>query len=381
MFKRKPTIGGSFPAAVDAGSPTLAFVPRWDRRSNNAVGTRWAATGAAAIACALMLTPAPAAAATSTQAPARDAGTLAQKAPAVALTADEVVTRSSGTQSSSRFLRDAQGRTRVESGSTVTINDPTTKSTLRLDLRNQTFTRTANADRAPAADGKARSADASSDKSLTSTSTELGTAMVNGVRAEGRRYTVTTSRPETATVSRQVTVWIATDLELAVKTHVVEPDGSSYTQSYTNIRTGTALAADLFAVPAGFRAAAPRPTGTANGTAGAGTNASCPLNLFPSDPLLLTSIGLFFAVGIVAAETDGAQNCFFAADAGVFQYPMWGYPITPLFLPSDQWFVYDTGLGCLPFYPYVAFGDIAFAAASDSDQTVKDNLVVLTIFP
>ncbi len=352
MFKRKPTIGGSLVAAV---------------------------------VCALVATPGPAAAGPAIEnAPAkRDAGALAQKTPAVALTADEVVTRSSGKQSSSRFFRDGQGRTRLESGSTVTINDPTTKSTLRLDLRNQTFTKTAKADpAAPAVGGPARSADAASDKSLTSTSTELGTAMVNGVRAEGRQYTVTTSRPETGTVNRQVTVWLAPDLELAVKTQVVESDGSSYTQSYTNIRTGAALAADLFAVPAGFRSAVQQPTaGTTNATAGAGTNASCPLNLFPSDPLLLVSVGLFFSAGIVAAETDGSQNCFFVADLGVFEYPLWGYPITPLFLPSDQWFVYDTGGGCLPFYPYVAFGDVVFAATSSSDQTVKDNLVILTIFP
>ena len=82
----------------------------------------------------------------------------------------------------------------------------------------------------------------------------------------------------------------------------------------------------------------------------------------------------------MAAETDGSQNCFFVADLGVFEYPLWGYPLTPRFLPADQWFVFDAG-GCLPYYPYVAFGDVVFAAASDSDQTVKDNLVILTIFP
>jgi hypothetical protein len=342
---------------------------------------RWVATGAAAIACALVATAAPAAAAGTGVAPAaRDAGALAQKVSAVALTADEVVTRSSGQQSTSRFFRDGQGRTRLDSGSTVTINDPATKSTLRLDVASKTYTRTTKAD--PAANaigGPSRSADAATDKSVTSTSIELGTAMVNGVRAEGRRYTVTTTRPETGKVQRQVTVWLAAELELAVKTQVVEPDGSSYTQSYTNIRTGAALATELFAVPQGFQAAAARPM--ANATAGAGTNASCPLNLFPSDPLLLVSVGLFFSAGIVAAETDGSQSCFFVADLGVFEYPLWGYPITPLFLPSDQWFVYDTGGGCLPFYPYVAFGDVVFAATSSSDQTVKDNLVILTIFP
>lgn len=278
----------------------------------------------------------------------------------VPLSADQI-TQSNGTVSTAKLYRDSKGRTRTETGTTATITDATAQTTIRLDLASGTFQQLT---RKPSA----RPATVQRNESLAGPARSLGTATIQGVRAEGRAYTVTTpalgSQPAK---TRDVTIWLATDLQLAVQTRI----GTSYEQSYTNILAGVEPSAELFTIPAGFKQAAPV-------TERAGINAPCPLSNV--DPLILNSYDFFLGAGYVFAVTDPAVGCFFAADAAAFEYPLSGFPTFPLGYPYDEWFTYDNGGGGLPFLPWVAFGDVAWLAFNGSDTTTKDSLIVLTVW-
>lgn len=270
-----------------------------------------------------------------------------------------------------RLYRDSQGRTRTEAGSSVTINDPTARTTVVLDTEARTFRRVTQngSDLGPSA--APRDATIARNQQVASPARSLGEALVGGVRAEGRQYTVTVpAREGLPGRTDEVTLWLSTDVQLAVQTRVVEESGEVYEQAYTNIRTGSEPAAALFEIPAGYReadpAAAPHPA-----------QATCPVSY--TDPVIITSIGSFLGSGFVVAVTDPEAGCIFVADAAIFQLPLDGFPTVPLGLPFDEWFVFDTGLP-VPFLPYTAFGDVGFAAASTGDTTVVDSLVILQIF-
>jgi len=276
------------------------------------------------------------------------------------LSADQI-TRSGATVSTAKLFRDRKGRTRVETGSTVTITDPATQTTVRLDVRNSTFQRMT---RKPSP----RPATVQGNETLAGPALSLGTADIQGVRAQGRAYTVKTpARGAIPAQTRDVTIWLSTDLQLAVQTRV----GNAYEQSYTNIRAGVEPSADLFTVPAGFKEAALAPSR-------AGINESCPVGYV--DPLVLNSYDFFLGAGYVWAVTDPDIGCFFAADGAIFEYPLSGFPTLPLGLPYDEWFVYDNGGGGLPFLPWVAFGDVAWLAFNGSDTTTVDSLIILTVW-
>jgi hypothetical protein len=286
----------------------------------------------------------------------------------VALSADVQITGQSGS-STDHLYRDSHGRTRYESGSTVTINDPATRTTLLLDTSNQTYRRVSH----DPTDASQRAADVVTSGKLASEPRALGTAQVNGVSAEGRAYTVTVPASKVLAASqKEVTLWLSVEVALPVELRIVDSSGLAYAQSYTNIRTGVQPAAHLFTVPAGYREV------DAAGT-GAGINEACPLFNAP-DPLVLNSFGPFLDGGFVDAVTDPQVGCIFAADGAVFEYPLSGFPTVPLGLPFDEWFAFDTGGGGLPFLPWVAFGDIAFLAWNGTDTTTKDSLVVLTVW-
>jgi hypothetical protein len=324
--------------------------------------TTWTGMLAVGLTCLLLSPPAHAA----------DAGQQSGRATAkgtgiVPLSADQQVSRSAANggqqQATSHLYRDSKGRVRVESGSSVTISDPTTGTTIRLDTANRTFQRSTRPQPA------ARPSAASRNQTLASPPRPLGTAQVQGVAAQGRAYTVTTpalkGRPAQ---SREVTIWLSTDVQLPVRTRVVDATGS-YTQAYTNIGAGVEPAAQLFAVPPGYREAAAAPAATLQD--------ACPL--YNTDPVFLESFGPFLGANLVSAVTNPDAGCVFIADGAAFEPPLTGFPTTQLGTPFDQWYVFDDG-GPLPFLPFVAFGDVAFAAANQTDLTVKDSLVVLTIF-
>jgi len=277
-------------------------------------------------------------------------------------------------QETSRYYRDSQGRTREESGSTVTIKDPTTHTTLRLDTQAQTFQRSTAAPAPSQAD--LRQPAAAQSKQITSGRRSLGTAQISGVPAQGQTFTVTSPSIKGGPVHlRNVTTWMSTQVQLTVQTRVTDSTGYEYSQTYTNIRAGTEPAAALFQVPAGYTDAASATTTRS------GVEAACPLFNEP-DPLILNSFDwVFLGAGLVNATTDAQVGCLFVADGAAFEYPLWGGPTVPLGLPFDQWVAFDTGGGGLPFLPWPAAGDIAFLAFNGTDSTTKDSLVILTVWP
>lgn len=340
--------------------------------------TRRIAPFAVALSCLLLSAP--------VQAAARPAAPSADRAPApvvalrqpgtiVPLTADLEISRSTG-KSTTHVYRDSQGRTRQDTGSSVTITDPGTRTTVYLDVADRTFRRVTSNPTAGAPAPGSDMASASGSRPLSSAPRALGTTQMQGVRVEGQAYTVTIPAYKTRpALHKEVTIWLSTDVQLPVQTKVVDSSGQQYTQTYTNIRAGVEPAASLFTVPAGYRPAdAPRAA-----TQATTSDTSCPL-LNEPDPLVLESFGPALGSGVINATTDPQRGCIFFADSWVFEYPLEGFRTVPLGLPFDQWFVYDNG-GLLPFVPYVAFGDIAFLATNfTEDATVKDSFIILTVF-
>jgi len=288
------------------------------------------------------------------------------------LSADQVSSRTVAgktTQTTSHLVRDSHGRTRVESGALVTISDPASRTTIRMNTGTHAFlTSTAQpADRpAPSTAGS---------QTLATPPASLGSARIEGVAAEGRAYTVTVPTKNGKAIQKDVTIWLAAEVQLPVQTRIVDrASGDENTLTYTNIRAGTEPAADLFAVPAGFRQ-----VDSAAALMQPAEATSCPLEHAP-DPLVLNSFDFFLDSGTVNAVTDPQRGCVFVADGAAFEYPLSGFPTVPLGLPFDQWVAYDTGGGGLPFLPWVAFGDVAFVAANTTDATTKDSLVILTVW-
>jgi outer membrane lipoprotein-sorting protein len=299
----------------------------------------------------------------------------AGQAKVVPISADEQITRTdltkAGTQrtiqSASHFYRDSQGRTRVETGSSVTITDPASGTVLLLSPKTQTYQRQAT----PAK--PASGVPGIQSGQVTTQSRDLGKAVVAGVPVEGRGYTVSIPANKIQGArTKDVTIWLSRDLQLPVQTRIVDPAGQDYTTTYSNIRSGVDLAADLFTVPAGYREGSPAPR--------AGTNAVCPLDIY-LDPEVMVSVRPYGGFGAVLAHTDAGNNCLIVDFAGYLEYPIWPFGISNLFLP-DHLIVLGDGdpWGFLPFSPYVAFGDIAWAAASNTDVTVKDALLAMVVF-
>ncbi|HEV8561883.1 MAG TPA: hypothetical protein VGR06_36640 [Actinophytocola sp.] len=302
----------------------------------------------------------------------------------VPLRADLQISRTTATSGGQRqteletqhLYRDSQGRTRTEAGSTVTINDPTSKTTLVLDVATRTFRRSAQDQANPAPAGGSAQRDVATNQNLASPPKLLGTTEISGVRAEGREYTVNLpAHGKLPARQKDVTLWLSIDLQLPVQTRVVETSGDVNTQTYTNISAGVEPAADLFRVPAGYQGA------SRAAPSGNGIQANCPIR--NDDPVVMTSFGyVYLDQRYVNADTDLLSGCVFVADGGVFEYPLNGYPTTDLLLWYDQWLAYDCYCP-LPYLPYVAFGDIAFVAANpfEPDVTTKDSFIALTIFP
>lgn len=288
----------------------------------------------------------------------------------VALSAVQQVTRSDlttagtwrTTQSSSQYYRDSKGRTRVEAGSVVTISDPASATTLRLDRKSQTFLRLSSGDTKRQPDGLS--------DGLSTQSRDIGQSVVSGVPVEGRQYTVTIPASKLqAAKTKEVTVWLSRDLQLPVQTRFYDAAGQDVTTTYTDIRIAEP-AADLFAAPAGYREGRP--------ASQAGTNATCPLDIY-FDPSVFVSVRPYGGYGAVGALTD-VGSCLFVADAGWWESPLYLAAITRLLLPFDIWVFGDSVYGYVPFLPWVAFGYVAFAAANTSDVTVKDALFSMVIF-
>lgn len=269
------------------------------------------------------------------------------------------------TTEKNRLYRDAAGRTRHESATTVTINDPTTRTTLQLDKASHTYTR------AVAPTSPSTVEQPAKEETIASAPRPLGTAVVSGVRAEGSEYTLTKDRDGKAPLTKDVTVWLAEDIQLDVSMRVTEPSGEEYAKTYTDIRTGVTPKADLFTVPTGYRTAA-APTSAA---------VDCPVDISP-DPLVLVSYGLLvLGSGTQRGSTDFPNaGCLIADTVAVVQNPLWAAPATPyLGLPYFDWFFYDNGD---PFVPCnsIWFGSAGFLAYSTEDTSDKWSVVALYVY-
>jgi hypothetical protein len=275
------------------------------------------------------------------------------------------------TRETNRLYRDSAGRTRHESGATVTINDPKNGTTVQLDTGSRTYTRSADA-KQPTEGAAPSSQPKAEQQQVSSAPKSLGTATVGGVRAEGSAYTLTLQRDGKAPLTKDVTVWIAKDIQLDVSMRVVELSGEEYSKTYTDIRTGVAPAPELFTVPAGYHAAEPTT---------AGTRADCPLDI-SNDPLVLISYGLLvFGEGTQRGSTDFANaGCLIVDTVAITQLPLVAEPITPyLGLPYFDWKFRDNQD---PFVlcNSVWFGSAGFLAYNTEDTTEKWSVVALYVY-
>jgi hypothetical protein len=297
------------------------------------------------------------------------AGGPAARAGAVPLTADLVISKTDGVrpamQETRHVYRDSHGRTRVEAGTSVTITDPANRMTVRLDANNHTFQRSPQ----PKPDTTREVPNEAQGKQMSSPPRPLGTRTIQGVPAQGQSSTVTIPATNGLPArQKEVTTWRSTQLQIPVQTRVVEASGAGYTQTYTNIHSGSEPAAGLFAVPAGYHEA------TAGDVRAASTD--CSLDIVP-DPVVVLTIPYLLGYSDVFAFTSVDNACLFVADAAAWELPLWLRPVSPLLLPVDWWFARDTGL-----YPgvWAAFGDIAFLASNVQTSTVRDTLVILYRF-
>ncbi|TDC22764.1 hypothetical protein E1265_14810 [Streptomyces sp. 8K308] len=301
----------------------------------------------------------------------------------VPLSAVELISRSDAepgarqetTREENHYYRDSQGRTRYESGSTVTIVDPVAGTTVHLDEERREFTRTTaprgGSGEPAAAPEPAVTAPDVEQRQLSSEPRDLGTRRMSGVPVEGSSYTVTIPRETAPPATQEVTVWLSSVIGLDVRTQIVDETGAEYTRTYTDIEVGVEPSADLFTVPSGYREADP---------VMAAQDTTCPLDISP-DPLLLVSYGWALDARSQTGYTDAVnRGCVIANTAAVVEYPLWAAPVSPyLGLPSFEWLFYDTG-GPVPYDGYVAFGSAGFLAYSPEDTTEKWSLVVLYVF-
>jgi hypothetical protein len=315
-----------------------------------------AATLAIGMAGMVFTTPIQAVAGTSGTTPA-GGQPRATEAKIVPLQAVEQITRTAAgvdgkqvTRETNRLYRDDQGRIRHESGSLVTITDPVAGTTVRLDFGTGTYTSSASGQR-PSGD-PAASGPTVKQQQLSSAPRSLGTATMAGVLVEGTAHTVTIPRTNAEPITKEVTNWLSRDLKLAVQTRIVEATGAEYVRTYTDIQAAVAPPAELFTVPAGYRAAdSVTPTAL-----------PCPVSAAPN-PLFLDSFGWFLGAGIQRGQTDYPTfGCVITyTEAGV-QYPLWAVGESTG-IDSFEWLFYDTG-GPLPWVPWIAFGYSCYQAAN-----------------
>src|SRR5262249_32970695 len=140
-------------------------------------------------------------------------------------------------QQTDHFYRDSQGRVRQESGPLVTITDPATRTTVRLNVQRHTFQRT-TAKPAARHPESASGTTPRAEQPTFSPRLSRGPAQVSDVLAKGPAYTITSPRPNAKPVTQEVTVWASQELQLPVRTRVVKSTGATYEQTYTAIKAG-----------------------------------------------------------------------------------------------------------------------------------------------
>ncbi|HET6978756.1 MAG TPA: DUF4214 domain-containing protein [Pyrinomonadaceae bacterium] len=114
----------------------------------------------------------------------------------------------------------------------------------------------------------------------------------------------------------------------------------------------------------------------------AGSRPSCPtrcdVTVDPS-PMILVSFGFIILDSGTMTAAASPLPCVFIADQAILESPISAFPTSDLFLPEDEWFVFDNG-DLVPFSGFTAVGSIGFLAFNGQDFTAKQGTIFLTVF-
>lgn len=172
-----------------------------------------------------------------------------------------------------RFYRDSQGRTRLENGDTVTINDVVAHQILLLNLRNHTAQRLM-APQAAAAEnlragamGRGPAMNARALENQTPRGVSLGARNINGFDVEGKEVTSTipanSNLGNKLPIQRTTRIWQSPTLHLPILVEIQDALHGNITMQYKNLQAGVLLDPILFQAPPEFtlidRAVSARP--------------------------------------------------------------------------------------------------------------------------
>jgi outer membrane lipoprotein-sorting protein len=149
-----------------------------------------------------------------------------------------------------RFVRDADGRTRLEDGRFATIFDPVEKVTIVLDLEQKTARRMLHApqaSRSVSGQGPAQQ----------KPHADLGTQTIAGVTATGKQFVdvIPAGSPlgNKQPIQKVTEVWFADSVQLPMQVTIKDPVAGTTTTQYRIIQHGQKISPEVFRIPSGFQ--------------------------------------------------------------------------------------------------------------------------------
>jgi len=150
------------------------------------------------------------------------------------------------------FYRDSHGRTRIDRGDLVIIQDPTTQTNIVINMK------TKLARRLVSSSSNAKPASAPTILSIKKNSPykDLGSRIMDGIAAKGIEYSLTV--PSGAVGNRdpirQITeVWYSEHIALSLMTKASNPLDGDHLQTYHDIVQGATVDPGLFKIPTDVR--------------------------------------------------------------------------------------------------------------------------------
>jgi hypothetical protein len=163
-----------------------------------------------------------------------------------------------------KFIRDGEGRTRLEDERFATIFDPVEKVTIVLDLEQKTARRMLHAPQAP------RSVPVQTTQQKPHV--DLGNQLIAGVQATGKQFVevIPAGSPlgNKKPIEKVTEVWFADSVQLPMQVTIKDPVAGTTTTQYRIVQHGQKIGPELFRIPSGFQlveggAEASKHTGTA----------------------------------------------------------------------------------------------------------------------
>jgi hypothetical protein len=151
-------------------------------------------------------------------------------------------------QTTGRYYRDTVGRTRIERGHIVTINNPTDRTIVVIDTISGTAKRFRRPDQPPSSSV----AQSMSETTKRKTYRDLGTQVIEGVVTRGAEFSVVIPPGAVGNLgplTQTSEVWRSEELGIAVKTVSNDPLNGERVQMYKNIVKGADIDSSLFVVP------------------------------------------------------------------------------------------------------------------------------------